>query len=158
MHLDGSPGPLIRTFGRRGVFLLMFGVIYLVMGTSVLLVDASRFTAIPLVGPFLDHPLWGLMWLAAGITAIVNGAMRAWTRSDEIGFGALLIPPGAWSIFYATSTVVHLATRGDEGRTAVSGFAVWALVWFVVVLVSGWPDADPHAAQRRAEPPAAKGG
>lgn len=150
MHLDGSPGPLIRTYGRRGVFLMMFGIMYVCVGASALAVPSARFHAIPLMGPFLDHRLWGLMWVAAGLVAFANGFLRKRSHGDEVGFMALLGPPGVWSIFYATSAVCYVATGGEFGRlNSISGLLVWGLVWTVVTLISGWPDADSSTTDRR---------
>jgi len=150
MRLDGTPGPLIRMFGRRGVFLMMFGLVYVAIGVSYLSLRSQRFTAIPVIGPILDDPAWGLMWIVGGLVATVNGALRIRSRADAPGFVALLIPPGVWSIFYATSVVSYVATAGDTGRiNSISGAAVWALVWLVVTLISGWPDADPDVATRK---------
>lgn len=150
MHLDGSPGPLIRLFGRRGVFLMMFGLVYVAIGVSALSLRSQRFAAIPVIGPILDEPLWGLMWIVGGVIATVNGTLRLWSKADAAGFVALLIPPGVWSIFYATSVVSYVATGGETGRiNSISGAAVWALVWLVVTLISGWPDADPAVATRK---------
>lgn len=143
MHLDGSPGLLIRSFGRRGVFLMMFGFVYLLIGVTSLALPAQRFASIPVIGPILDHQLWGLMWVVGGLVAVANGALRFRARADAAGFVALLIPPGVWSIFYATSVVTYVATGGQVGRIeSIPGAAVWALVWLVVTLISGWPDAD----------------
>lgn len=150
MHLDGSPGPLIRSFGRRGVFLMMFGVMYLFVGASSLLVPTARFHAIPIMGPFLDSPAWGLMWIIGGIAAMAIGFLRKRSRRDELGFMALLAPPGVWTVFYATSAVCYVATGGEYGRlNSISGLCVWLLVWLVVTLVSGWPDADSSSTERR---------
>jgi hypothetical protein len=150
MHIDGSPGRLIRTFGRRGVFLIMFGLVYVAIGVSAVSIPSQRFSAIPVMGPFLDNQWWGVMWIAAGVIATVNGAYRSRSAADGPGFVALLCPPGVWSIFYATSAVTWFATSGEFGRVnSISGAAVWALVWLVVTLVSGWPDADAGTRERR---------
>lgn len=143
MHLDGTPGPLIRRFGRRGVFLMMFGLVYVVFGGSVLSIAMPRFAAVAMLGSFLDSSAWGVMWVVGGVVAMVNGFYRYRSHADAPGFTALLVPPVVWSIFYATSAVSYVATGGVFGRiTSISGVAVWALVWLVVTLVSGWPDAD----------------
>lgn len=142
----------IRNIGRRGVFLVMFGAIYLVFGVSVLSLSSRRFSDIsPIVGPLLDDNLWGVMWIACALVAITTGVRRRWDpRTDGMGFGALLIPPAAWTIFYAASVVAYFATNGQFGRAnSFSGMAVWSIVWFVILLVSGWPEprvppAEPH--------------
>jgi FtsH-binding integral membrane protein len=141
-------GWLLRRYGRRGVFLLMFGIIYVVVGVATLTVsNGRRFTQIgPIIGPFLDAPWWGIMWVAAGLAAAAVGAGRARGWRDDRGFGALLIPPAVWTIFYLASVAVAIATNGDFGAIrSLSGAAVWSLSLTVVLLISGWPETTPVA-------------
>jgi hypothetical protein len=135
---------VIRRFGRRGVFLAMFGAIYLAVGVSVATIESQRFSSIaPFVGPLLDSRWWGLMWLAAGFTALGVGARRTLRFGDGPGFVALLVPPAVWTIFYAASVAAFVATGGDFGNIrSVSGAMAWSIVWSVVLLVAGWPDPD----------------
>jgi hypothetical protein len=132
----------IRRIGRRGVFLAMFGVIYLVVGGTVFGIESRRFSDIaPVIGPILDANAWGIMWVGCGVLAIITGLRRDHGSADGLGFGALLIPPAVWTVFYTASVVAYLATGGLFGRIAsLSGVAVWSIVWFVVLLVSGWPE------------------
>jgi drug/metabolite transporter (DMT)-like permease len=143
MHLDGSPGPMIRKFGRRGVFLMMFGTIYACMGAAVLLIPGERFSDIAIVGSILDSNLWGVMWAGGGVVAWVVGMRRARGALDGPGFTALLVPPAVWSTFYTASVVSWLFTGTHGSIRAVPGLAVWVLAWSVVLLISGWPEADP---------------
>jgi hypothetical protein len=139
------PWSLIRTIGRRGIFLVMFGLIYLVVGASVISIDQHRFADVsPDIGPFLDSPLWGIMWIAAGLLAVVVGIYRfRRPPADAMGFGGLLVPPAVWTIFYSLSLLVYLLTGGEFGRaTAISGISVWTFVWSVILLVAGWPEAE----------------
>jgi hypothetical protein len=135
---------VIRRFGRRGVFLAMFGAIYLAVGVSVAGIENRRFGSInPFAGPLLDSQWWGVMWLTAGLTALVVAVRRTHRFGDGPGFVALLIPPAFWTIFYAASVVVYLTTDGEFGTIrSISGVAVWSIVWSVILLVSGWPDPD----------------
>lgn len=135
---------VVRRPGRRGVFLIMFGTIYLVVGVNTLTIPARRFAAVaPEVGPFLDHPLWGLMWLGGGLVAIAVALRPRWVQGDGRGFTALLVPPFAWTLFYAASVVSYLLTAGEWGRVqSLSGAAVWSIAWATVLLIAGWPDPD----------------
>jgi hypothetical protein len=151
----------IRTIGRRGVFLVMFGVIYVAVGASVWGLETRRFTDIaPIIGPLLDSHGWGIMWALCGVLAVVTGVRRGQNAEDGLGFAALLVPPAAWTIFYAASVVAYLTTSGEFGRiNSVPGVAVWSIVWFVILLVSGWPEAERQPRKRDdpvppAEPPA----
>lgn len=134
----------IRAIGRRGIFLVMFGLIDVIVGVSVFGLKLRRFSDVsPDIGPILDSPGWGLMWVGAGLVAVGVGVHRARRPGDEVGFGALLVPPAVWTIFYTLSLVSYLLTGGEFGRiAAVSGIAAWSFVWSVIMLIAGWPEAD----------------
>lgn len=135
--------PRRRRLGRRGTFLLLFSGIYVAAGVGTLVADANRFDLLPVIGPALDTPWWGLMWLAAAVVAAVVALARP-RRGDGAGFVALLVPPGLWSLFYLASLTAWLVSGGELGRlTAITGAAAWSVAWSVVLLVSGWPDPDP---------------
>jgi len=134
-------GWLIRTVGRRGVFLIMFGVIYLVFGVSTLTIQAPRFDDIPWIGWLLDSNLWALLWLAGGVVAVANGVLRARRAGDEFGFVALLIPPAVWTVFYLGSFTAWVMTGGDAGSLrSIAAVMVWSTEWTVVLLIAGWPE------------------
>lgn len=137
-----------RRFGRRGVFLMMVGALYVATGAITLAVDIRRF-GLPVFGAALDSPLWGIMWLLGGLAAIVVGLARP--RPDGPGFVALLVPPAIWTILYLASLVTWLASGGTAGRlTSLAGVVVWSITWTVVLVVSGWPDpSDERTGQRR---------
>lgn len=138
------PGWLIRRYGRRGVFLLMFGMIYLVVGMNILLIPAPRFAAVAAVGAVLDSPLWGVMWVSGGALAVGFALARPRRVHDEIGFIGLLVPAFAWTIFHTVSLLSWAFTGGEHGSPrSLSGVAAWSFVWTVVLLISGWPDSEP---------------
>lgn len=143
------PGWLILHYGRRGVFLLMFGLIYLLVGVNVLIVDAPRFASVAVLGPLLDSQLWGLMWIVGGGLAVGYGVARSRQVHDGVGFGGLLVPATVWTIFYVVSFASWVGTGGEHGSPrSLSGIAAWSFVWTVVLLISGWPDPAPVAAAK----------
>jgi hypothetical protein len=151
------PGWLLRQFGRRGVFLIMFGLIYLCFGGISFVIDSPRFDDIPLIGHILDSPWWGVMWLVGGGVAVGVGIARSRGVHDGPGFTALLVPPVVWSAFYALSTITFIASGGVLGRIlSLPSLLVWSVVWTVVLLIAGWPDttrpehvaAPPHPKDR----------
>jgi drug/metabolite transporter (DMT)-like permease len=135
------PGWLLRQFGRRGVFLIMFGLIYLCFGATSFLIDSPRFDDIPLIGRFLDSRWWGIMWVVGGGVSVAIGVARGRGAHDGLGFTALLVPPVVWSAFYAISAITFLASGGTTGRIlSLPSLLVWSVVWTVVLLIAGWPD------------------
>jgi hypothetical protein len=144
-----GPGWLIRNWGRRGVFLVMFGIIYVIMGANILFVLGDRFDDVPVVGDMIDSHWWGLMWLVGGLVAIGNGLARARRAYDEAGFLGLLIPPFVWTLFYAASLAVWFGSAGLFGNIrSLSGVAAWSVAWSVVLLISGWPDTEQETRER----------
>lgn len=137
----------------------MFGVIFACVGGSVLIINARRFSDIsPVVGPLLDSNAWGILWIGCGLVSVIAGVRRAWSAGDGPGFGALLIPPAVWTIFYAASAVAWFVTGGEFGRVnSITGAIVWSIVWFVVLLVAGWPETDRRRPPDDEAPPPPEG-
>lgn len=146
---------VFRFFGRRGLALLYFGGLLALIGLGVLLQPQSRFTPppgstdAPRVTPLtlLDHPMLGLLWIAAGLAAIVGSTLRkARGGSDAWAFNSLLAPPFLWFLGHVWSFVAWLMSGGDLGRA--TGW-VSAVVWFsfsaFIILIAGWPDPDDPA-------------
>lgn len=135
-----------RRFSRRGVFLAVFGIIYVALGATIAFWPTPRFSTLgPIVGAFLDSPWWGGMWLIGGAAALAVAARTAATgsRDDAMGFVALLVPPAVWTLFYIGTVAVWAATAGAAGEPrSLTAVVVWSLAWSVVLLVSGWPDPD----------------
>lgn len=139
----GRPGWLVGTFGRRGVFLLMFGTIYLIIAANLILVPIPRFADVAVVGALLDSPLWAGMWLVGGGLSVGYGLARSRRVHDEAGFVGLLVPPAVWTIFYGASFLSWAVTQGQFGSVrSLSGVAAWSIAWTVVLLISGWPEVE----------------
>jgi hypothetical protein len=139
--------------GRRGTFLVCFGVIYLVYGVAQWSRATSPFAALGPTGHLLTRPPWAALWLACGLAATVcavgrrrRGEVRAWV--DALGYNALLLPPTVWVLGYVLSAVLYLATAGQVGSDrAWAALVIWMSVVVAVLVVSGWPepprDKDP---------------
>jgi hypothetical protein len=140
---------------KRATFLVMFGVLYVLVGVNVAVGSAARFESIPLVGPALDHPAWSALWAGAGLLAI-GAALRpdrAGRARDAAGFVALLVPPALWTLFYVISLIAWLTGTGGAS-TAGGGALAYAFTWSVVMLAAGWPNPpapDPNGRRRRLE-------
>ena len=137
MRLDSSW--LTRWLGRRSTFLALIAAIYAVVGLGVLVIPTTRFA----VGPLLDSPWWGLMWLAAAAVAGGVAVRRRGPDRDWPGFAALLGPPVVWTAFYLVSVAAAVLTGGEFGQLrSVTGVAAWTIDWATVLLVAGWVDPD----------------
>jgi hypothetical protein len=126
---------------RRGVFLMMFGTMYGVIGGVTLAGPAViRFLHLPAtLSTILNSDLWGLLWILCGLVAAVAGIRTVGYRPGEVhdgwGFTALLLAPGAWTVFYVVSLVAFLAGGGrHRSPAAVVTFVIgWCLVWLIVL-------------------------
>lgn len=140
---------LFRALGRRGLLLLLFGVLWVLLGFGVLATPQPRFTGpgpAVLVLTVLDDAATGWLWIAAGLASITTGLMRRQMRGrDAIGFNLLLAPPMLWLIGFIWSFGVWLITDESGRASAGLGAIVWAIVCAWILLVAGWPDPDDPA-------------
>lgn len=129
---------LAARVGRRGGFLLAWGVLFLFVALSLILrppeVDPALFhTGLPLAVRVTK-------WTLCGVLA-VGFAFRRGTGRDWPGFVALVAPLILDASSYAWGTVVYLLSGGTEGFAHGWLGAVQGVVFVVVILiVAGWPD------------------
>jgi hypothetical protein len=114
--------------GRRGLFLLLFGLVYLVYG----------------VASYLSPPptnLWVAVWVPSlafgisGFVALLTGVLHP--RLEWLGFVCLYLTAGLWSVQYMAAWVAGVPR-------AWAGFVVWLLVVLILLLVSGWAEPPPQ--------------
>lgn len=127
----------MRLNGRRGVFLAIFGAIYVAIGISYVFPAPGSPVKLTMQWMPWWSPLWvcGLIWLGAGLIAMV-AAFQPLPR-DRFGFEALAAVATGWTIAYVISW-----TLGDAGRGWVSAL-VFALVGAAVLTVSGMLNPPP---------------
>lgn len=148
--MTAPPADVVLTerVGRRGVLLIILGVLWMMVGV-VVSEPKDRFSRPgPDSGPmhYMDEAPWfPLVWLAGGALAVVCALLRARLRRDDYGFNGLAIPPAASTLMYAASWSTHLVT-GNYGRpTAWAPAVLFALATGLVLFLSGWSDMrDPH--------------
>lgn len=118
--------------GRRGAFLILFGVIYLLLGFSYVATPETPAVRVALKLALRVAPLWayGLMWLVAGAVAVISGVFLSPAR-DATGFMCAVIAPTLWAFVYLAAWVDH-----DTSRAWVSA-AVFAAIGGAVSVVSG---------------------
>jgi len=124
--------------GRRGLALVVFSLVFALTGLRALLApteDDGRF----ILYTFLPVPLRLVLWFvpaALGLWAALRGTGR-----DALGFAALVVPATAIAFSYVWSWVGYFAGMTDWSL-GWTGAARWLLVLALVLIVSGWKEAD----------------
>lgn len=131
-----------ETLGRRGAFLLMFGLAYSVYGVAQLVRSTTPFAGLGVYGELLAQPPWGVVWATCGVAAIGCGLWRSRVGVDQLGYNALLVPPSVWTLGYTWSAILYLGTGGAAGaERAWASAVIWSALVVSVLVVSGWPEA-----------------
>lgn len=119
---------------RRGVFLIIFGVVYALLGYSYLTIPAA---SRPVVKEYLRFALsvlpldvYGWAWLICGALAVVGGTFH---RLDAVGFSAAIFMPTIWAGVY------FIAQFDGAPRAWVSAF-LFVLLAAAVGTVAGMFD------------------
>jgi len=96
--------------GRRGLFQLLFGAVYLFIGYSYLFADASpaRRVALAWIGEYGN--LLGLVWIVAAVLSFV-GCVRPRGR-DACSFAALSGAPMAFGFLYLIGVLAGAPIQG----------------------------------------------
>jgi len=96
--------------GRRGLFQLLFGTVYLFIGYSYLFADASpaRRVALAWIGEYGN--LLGLVWIIAAVLAFF-GCVRA-RGKDSYSFAALSGAPMAFGFLYLIGVLAGAPIQG----------------------------------------------
>ena len=96
--------------GRRGLFQLLFGAVYLFIGYSYLFADASpaRRVALAWIGEYGN--LLGLVWIVAAVLSFV-GCVRPRGR-DACSFAALSGAPMAFGFLYLIGVLAGAPVQG----------------------------------------------
>jgi hypothetical protein len=124
--------------GRRGLALVVFSLVFALTGLAALLEpvqDDGRF----ILYTYLPVPLRLVLWFvpaALGLWSAFRGAGR-----DALGFSALVVPASIVAFSYAWSSVGYLAGLTDYAL-GWTGFGRWLLVLALILIVSGWKEAD----------------
>ncbi|NJQ04301.1 hypothetical protein [Streptomyces lonarensis] len=126
-----------RRLGRRGAYLLLTGVTWLLYGIGTVL-DPREGTARAAVVLRAAAPLqtWGWVWVAGGVLAI----LAAWSRCPARrtwGFAAAFAPPALWALAFGWAWV------DGQWPQAWTGAVVWAGAALKVAIVATWrPDLE----------------
>ncbi|MGW4270886.1 hypothetical protein ACWEGQ_00615 [Streptomyces seoulensis] len=85
--------------------------------------------------------VWGVVWVACGLTAIGFAFTR--TGRDRFGFMAAVCPTLLWAGAYLAAVFL-----GDFPSAWVSS-ATWLFAAMRLIVVSGWPEPPSRALQQR---------
>lgn len=117
--------------GRRGVFQLLFSVVYLVLGISFLVLPGSSSRAEALAWMALwNIPLqpFACVWIAAALVGVVSAFLCR--PSDWRGFAALTLAPAAWGFLF----LIGVALFAAPALGVVTTFIYWLLAATVMVV------------------------
>ncbi len=127
-----------RLRSRRALVLLVFGVMFILIGGSYLGVE-DEITASPVAAQsYKTHlalmPLdaWAWAFIGTGTAAVVGGL----TRRQPLGYSALMVMATAWGLEFVGSWIV---TGYDR---AVIGALLWLGLAAALLIIVGWPDPN----------------
>jgi len=141
----------LSKIGRRGLILVLTGMIWILYGIDFLSHYQHRFSMDDvdplLVYRIIDQPYTGLLWILCGAVAMTVGVLRNRIKlipHDSLGFNAILFPAILWTFLYFWSWIYNLFSDGQYGVPTATGFLVWLLVTIFVLIIAGWADpTDP---------------
>lgn len=124
------------TLGRRGVILRLLGIMWVLVGVSVLVAPhAPEYLLLDVA------PGWrAAMWIIAG--AIALGFAGRDQGEDKWGFAALYLPAAYRWLAYLYGVIDYFDdTHGRVGDLrAMVGVLSWGVILIVIRVIAGWPD------------------
>ena len=127
----------VGQIGRRGAMLLVFGVLWMVVGVGVL--DSSGVHA-ELLHERLPSWVRGGVWVVTGALAVFY-AFRPPGLSDRVGFASLYIMPAVRVLSYTMAWIDYFIPIGGDGYASGWRFAaVYAVMLAAVMITAGWPE------------------
>lgn len=128
--------------GRRGAILLCYGTVWTAIGWGQIVQPQPDQRGLKLLLDILPLPVWGSLWIAAGLIAVVC----AWAPPgrDAPAFLALPLIVVPWMASYFAAWLFGDFPRGWAAS------AVWAAITVPVLVVAGWQEPP---RRKRAEPP-----
>lgn len=120
----------LRAWQRHSLVLAVAGTVYVLVGASYILSEASPARESSLrVASWLPFDAWGVVWIIVGLLAILSSR---WPPASETwGYTAMTGLAAAWSAFYGFGILLGAPAQG------ISGVLVWGLVAFMWWAISG---------------------
>ena len=132
------PYRLIKTIdGRRGGFLFMAGLSYILIGIAHIVTTPSvssdlAFSWIPYFS--ITANTLGWMWVVAGIVMLIGSAFSAvHSRLESVGYVTSLVPPFVWAFIFCGS---YLFGNPYGLRSGVA----YVLASILMYYIAGWPN------------------
>lgn len=124
---------LPRSLGYRGSILLLFGIVWLVVGLGTYTAPKVEGLIISDIPPLVK----ATGWVLTGVYAVGVGLVSRW-RDDSTGFVALYVMPAVWTFLYLVSWFDSW-NGGGYARGWVSAVVYFAVMG-VVMICAGWPE------------------
>lgn len=131
-----------RALGRRGAFLLSFGMVWALIGYGQVTAPPPDQRGLKLLVDRVPLEVWGWLWLTAGLVAIVSAFLPQGV--DRFGFVALAMIVLPWVISYLYAWLEGTFPRGWIAAALYGGLAIGIMV------VAGWGEPP---RPKREEPP-----
>ena len=120
--------------GRRGVFLILFGAVYLLIGYSYLGVHVTPAVrhALRLALNLAPLTVYAWLWLGSGTVLVLSGLVSPGRK--PVGFTVAVVMPVLWAVVYSAAWIA-----GDIPRGWVQA-AIFAALAAAVAVVAGMPE------------------
>lgn len=128
----------LRPWKRHSLILIVAGFMYVLIGVAYILAapDKDRATALYILLRIAPLSTWGVVFICAGIMAIVSS--RWPPRSETWGYMVL----GGLSMGWGSAYLVGILLANSPW-TNISGFFVWELFGFLWWAISGLKNPIP---------------
>ncbi|MEU8756200.1 hypothetical protein AB0C88_37510 [Streptomyces chartreusis] len=133
---------LRRALGRRGAFLLCFGMVWGLIGYGQLVSPQPDQRGLRLLLNRVPLEVWGWLWIVAGVAAVASAFLPQ--GSDRFGFAALSLMVTPWIVSYLVAWGQGNFPRGWIASALYGGLAIGIMV------VAGWSEPP---RPKREEPP-----
>jgi len=132
------PRRIRERLGRRGLVLLLFGLTWIVQGSSFFLLP-SLYAGHPKFFP-LDHlPLWvqGALWIGSGMLSAF-AAQRPRREDDTSGFLAVSAMPMLLGASYLIGAISYAWEGNQLWVLGALSFLAWSPVIVALAVVASW--------------------
>ncbi len=119
--------------GRRGITLLLIGVLDIIMAISYLFPNPvpRRTPSNTFLNDVAPLSVWGVLWAAVAVVVIAS-AFRA---DDRWGFVIATVLKAFWALLHMGAAVI------DHVDRAYVSTGIWLAMGGLVWLISTWPEA-----------------
>lgn len=129
--------------GRRGTFLLLVGILWVLQGVAIGTTVPSSTTAVGayvLLHEQVPVPVRVGLWVASGLIGII-AAFALSPERDRWGYVAVVLMPLERAFSFLVGYVAHLAPGIDGYPPGLRAGTVWLAVAAAIMVVAGWPES-----------------